>query len=244
MPARFWSALLIAVVGTVVVTFYFTREMFQASAPNLENPDEWTLVKFFRKERPGQGELTIHVYLYKRLSGQGDPYTVMQNKIVVNENGADHVFMWPEDREYAGGWCEILELAKDGSIQILLYWDTTSLRVLTYANGKFSYRPDKDDLLSLEYDLFPRDLDGDGKYEFLDGNHVGELGGRGPTIPHVKQWTAEQGFVDVCSRFPAFFGREVLPRLKLWVTTEKDERLRRNCEKAIEHISQKSSSGP
>jgi hypothetical protein len=175
-----WVVVLFIVAG---LSAWGTIRAIRLAPPDLANAREWTLIKVDRAASIPKG---IRVYMFKHLSSTWDPYTVEQNKIIVMQDEKPLEYMWPSDRQYAAGWCEVIRL-RDNKIEVLLFESPSSMRVVLYDKGQFVFRPDKDELLSTS-EIAYSDLDHDGAPEFI----VTEQGRQ-----KVLRWEPQTGFAEV-----------------------------------------------
>jgi hypothetical protein len=170
--------LVVAVALTALAAIRATRP----ERPDLSNARQWSLIKI---DRAASSPKEIRVYVAKHLSSTWDPYTVEQNKIAVFQDGKSLEFMWPSDREYAAGWCEIVRLPS-GGVVVLLFESAESLRVVLFDHGQFVFRPDKDELFSAT-EIKYAGVNHDGIPEFV----VTEADKR-----RTLRWTPEAGFAE------------------------------------------------
>ena len=171
-----------ALVLVVLISALGTIRAMRPSRPDLSQTREWTLVKV---EQAASSPREIRIYLLKHLSSTWDPYTVEQNKIVVLQEEKPQEFMWPSDREYAAGWCEVVRLS-GGRAAVLLFESPASLRIVLFDNGRFVFRPDKDELLSAT-DIRYTGTGRDGLPEFA----ISEAG-----TTRTLRWAPESGFAE------------------------------------------------
>ena len=127
-------------VGIIIVS-----SMGRVAPQNLDDPSEWLLVKVYTSL---DRQTTARVYVIERLSDGQDPWTVLQNKIIVTRDDHEYEFRWAGDREYAAGWCEIRET--DGLLEFLLFESAEVLRVVRFDGETFSFHPDSDRYFSRE----------------------------------------------------------------------------------------------
>ena len=226
-------------IGLVSGAFIGARVM-RPYPPDLSNLNKWVLIKsFYGKLNPQEAAITAQVYVYQKFSDGRDPYTVLQNRIeVTTDDGSQHVFLWPSSQEYAGGWSEIVDLALDQRKEFLLFMHARTLRVVRYAAGRFEFRPNLDTLGSWNSDIRLLDLDNDGVVELVAGDAVYDPSlGRYFEVPRIKRWVPDRGFVDVSSKYPAYYKDVVLPDLKSKQGKAVDPASRTDYERAIEFIS-------
>jgi hypothetical protein len=209
--------------------------------PNLNDPNEWMLIKrFYGTIDPHDGEVTAKVYVIHRLSGvKGDGYTVLQNKIEVTRGEKTDVFKWPDNRDFAAGDCEIVDLDGDGIREFVL----GGSRVVSYSQGRFRFTPELDELFAGWYDPGPFDLEKDGHLTFVDaetlhdGSTVKDKNKYVP-IPRLKQWTHEKGFTDVSKNFPDYYMKHTIPEFEKMRSSEKDGDLQQLYTKGIAYITE------
>jgi hypothetical protein len=173
----------IVVLIIAALVAWGTVRAVRPAPPDLSNLRKWTLVKL---DRADSSPKEIRVYIFKHLSSTWDPYTVEQNKIVAVQDEKPFEYMWPNDRQYAAGWCEVIRLP-DNKIEVLLFESPSSMRLVFYNQGRFVFRPDKDELLSTG-EITYSDLDHDGVPEFI----VKEK-----EMQKVLRWEPETGFAEV-----------------------------------------------
>jgi hypothetical protein len=196
------TSVLWAIVVLVVATLSAlgTIRAIRPARPDLSNTREWTLIKL---DRAASSPKEMRVYLPKHLSSTWDPYTVEQNKIVAVQDGRSFEFMWPTDRQYAAGWSEVIRLP-DGRVEVLLFESPSSVRLVLFNQGQFSYRPEKDELLSVG-EITYSGLDHDGVPEF-----VATEGGR----QKLLRWAPEAGFTEVSEPTDGAVRKQAAPRKK------------------------------
>ena len=105
--------------------------------------------------------------------------------------------------------------------------------------GTFQFRPNLDELLSLEYSVGPFDLDGDGRLEFVEDEHFPanlDTSVKWVQIPRVKRWSRASGFVDVSKEYPRYYKERVISDLERRLTTEQDPALRQTISHAVEFL--------
>lgn len=176
----FWVVIVLVVAA---LSAWGTICAIRPAAPDLSDTREWTLIKL---DRADSSPKEIRVYMFKHFSSTWDPYTVEQNKIIAVQDERPLEYLWPSDRQYAAGWCEVIRLP-DNKIELLLFESPSSMRLVLYNQGQFVFRPDKDELLSAG-EITYSDLDHDGVPEFI----VMEQGGQ-----KALRWEPEMGFAEV-----------------------------------------------
>ncbi len=209
-------------------------------APDLNDPHVWLPIKVFHGELGRQtGNVDATVGAVYMLSDGPDTYTVMQNKIEVRTNGSSFRFLWPDDGTFVAGWCDILDVDGDGDKEFLLYAGSGSLRIVSFVQGQFQFRPHRDDLLSFDHGVGPLDIDGDGKPEFLEDEHFPanlENNAKWIWIPRVKRWSRADGFIDVSNDYPKYYREQLIPELERRQMKEQDPELRQLISHSIESL--------
>jgi hypothetical protein len=226
-------------VGGGVLGMVLSPFLSPPQPPNLDDPVGWIAIKFYKGLLdPQDGELTAWVGVMARFSNERDPYTVLQNKIEIHNEGRTFRFLWPDDKTYAAGWCDIADVDGDGRKEFLLYAGTGSLRIVSFSKGHFYYRPRADELFSLDYHVGPMDLDNDGAPEFIeDESYASEVEGDTRIhIPLVKKWTRLNGLEDVSAKFPTYYERTVIPEFQRKANLESDALKRETIQRAIAEI--------
>lgn len=139
----------LAVGGIFILGIIFGALLFsprsEPTPPDLDDPNQWLLVKNYSQDRTN---MTAQVYVIERLSNSCDPYTVLQNKIVITREGEVFEFRWADDREYAAGWCEVRE--DSGELEFFLYETPNKLRVVRFDGERFSFTPETDEYFGQE----------------------------------------------------------------------------------------------
>lgn len=231
--------LVMLAIGVVSGALIAARVM-RPHAPDLSSLNNWVLIKSFHGElTPQEPAVSARVYVYQKFSDGRDPYTVLQNRIeVANDDGSPHIFLWPSSEQFAGGWCEIVDLDLDHRKEFLLFMNARTLRVVRYTAGHFDFRPNVDTLGSWNSDMRFLDLDNDGATELRAGDAVYDPSlGRYFEVPRIKRWLADRGFVDVSGKYPSYYRDVVLPDLKEKLARAADPASRTDYERAIEFIS-------
>jgi hypothetical protein len=208
--------------------------------PNLDHTREWLLIKVFQGALDKEGKnVDADVSAIFRLSDGKYPHTVMQNKIEIRTDEGSFRFLWPDNGTFVAGWCDILDVDADRDKEFLLYAGTGSLRIVSFAHGKFQFRPHLDELLSLEHSVGPFDLDGDGRLEFVEDEHFPsdlDTSAKWVQIPRVKRWSRTGGFIDVSKEYPRYYREQVIPGLERRLSTEQDPELQQTISHAVEFL--------
>ncbi len=199
---------------------------------------EWLLIKWYSGFIARGTEVTARVYVARQFSdaqSMATP-TFLQNKIELMRNGSQSVFFWPDDKSYAGTWCEVLDLNNDG-VKEFMIGGTRTTRIVWYSDGTLRFRPEMDDILSLDYDIGPFDLDSDNRYEFVVDQPLETFPHQyRATVPRIKRWTYKKGFVDVSGKFKSYYKNRVIPDLRSKIAAEKDDGLRSEYEEALREV--------
>jgi hypothetical protein len=128
--------------------------------------------------------------------------------------------MWPGGNvEYAGGWCEILDLNNDGAKEFVLFDDLGSVRVVAYESGHLQFKKGfglQNRVDSAGFQIGPLDLDGDGQLEFLEEDFFPHDANARvhAQVPRVKHWNPQNGFQDVSAHFPGYYEKVVIPEFR------------------------------
>lgn len=240
------KGLVLVSIATAIVILSSTAGLItgliiaRPDAPNLDSTREWLLVKVFHGTLDKHGkDVDAEISAFFRLSDGKYPYTIMQNKIDIRSDDGSFRFLWPDNGTFVAGWCDILDVDGDGDKEFLLYAGTGTLRIVSFAGGKFQFRPHLDELLSLEYGVGPYDLDGDGRLDFLEDEHFPanlDTTVKWVQIPRVKRWSRADGFIDVSKEYPRYYKERVIPNLERRLTIEQDQELRQTIAQAIEFL--------
>ena len=187
-----WAAALIVVAA---LSAYGTRTIMRPEPPDLNVAGDWTLIKAIDTDK-------VHVaaYMYKRESTTWDPYDVRQNKLIVDAEGSRYEFRWPQGYEYAAAWCELVQ-ERDGSLAIVLFESATVVRVVTFMDRRFVFRPQKDALVA------------ENEFVYEGPSHEGGSGfvirdvrrtmREKPATTQEWQWTSNTGFQRINHRSAA-----------------------------------------
>lgn len=236
---------LLSIGAIVALALVFTaglvsgRVTKRSKAPDLNDPDLWLPIKVFQGILgPSTGKVDATVSAILRLSDGPDTYTLMQNKIEIQTNEGFSRFLWPDDGTFVAGWCDILDVDGDGEKEFLLYAGGSSLRIVSFAQGKFQFRRNQDDLLSFDHGVGPLDLNGDGKLEFLEDEHFPSSldNPKWIWIPRVKRWSRSGGFMEVSKEYPRYYKDQVIPELQRRLSSEKDLQVRETISQAVTFI--------
>lgn len=133
---------LVALIAAVLCTAFVTVRSTRPAPPDLGNAATWMLIK-----KDAHKNTEVRVYVVERVSSTWDPHDVAQNKIVVTSNTTDHEFRWPDNIDFAGGWCEIVH-GQDGAIAVVLFGNENVVRVVAFINGRFVFRRKYDELVT------------------------------------------------------------------------------------------------
>jgi hypothetical protein len=215
------------------------QSMFRPSPPNLDDQRIWLPIKTFRgRLNSGGGEVNAEISAIFRLSEGFYPYTIMQNKIEIKTTDGTFRFLWPDNETYVAGWCDVLDIDNDKTKEFLLYAGTGSLRVVSFTDDKFQFRPQLDSLLSFEYEVGPFDLNRDNELEFVEdmpfpsrANADNEI-----RIPRVKRWLRTRGFVDVSKEYSQYYLEQVIPEMEQRITKETNPEIKQTILQAIEFV--------
>ena len=213
--------------------------MARPSPPNIDDQQIWLPIKVFRGHlSPGSKEVNAEISAVFRLSDGFYPYMIMQNKIEIKADDGTFRFLWPDNETYVAGWSDILDIDDDKTKEFLLYAGTGSLRVVSFFDDKFQFRPQLDSLWSFEYEVGPFDLNGDNKLEFLEDTPFpsGVDVDNKIRIPRVKRWLRDRGFVDVSKEYPQYYLEQVIPEIQRRITKETNPAIKQNMLQAIEFI--------
>lgn len=227
---RFLSILILILIAAMLWACHRATE-------HMSEP-QWLLIKWYAGAVESGQEVVARIYVARQFSGDRsmDVETFLQNKIEVLHNGVPDVFLWPDDKSYAAGWAEVIDLDHDGTKEFMIGSDR-SCRIVSYTHGKFRFRPALDEILSTEYDIGPFDLDSDGRYEFIDDQPIDTFPQQyGASVPRIKQWNAESGFVDVSGGFKSYYEQHLMPELRSKIAKEKDSKQRGAYEQALREI--------
>jgi len=232
-------ALLVTLAIGLVAGAYSAMRLLRPKAPDLSSIDNWILVKSYNGKLDEKGPISsVKIYVYRKFSDMFDPHTVLQNRIEVNVDlGSRHVFSWQSSKEYAGGWCEIMDLDLDHRKEFLLFDNTHALRIVRYTAGMFDFRPKLDTLGSWTSDIQILDLDNNGSIKFLAGDAIFDSAIKGYfEVPRIKQWLAESGFIDVSAKYPRYYKDTVLPDLLRRQATAKGAVSKKEYQLSIDFI--------
>jgi hypothetical protein len=188
---------------------------------------------------PMDGEIHVSVSVVLRISNGEYPYTIYQNKIEIRKGDATYSFLWPDDKTYAAGWCEIADVDGDGRKEFLMYAGTQAVRIVSFSGGQFLYRQKLDELSSLGYDIGPSDHDNNKKLEFLQGVTFPpdyDIYTKTIYIPRVKQWSRAAGFHDVSEKFADYYKKEVLADLEKQLAANSDPQRRETILQGLEYV--------
>ena len=108
----------------------------------------------------------VHANVYVLSARGDDPMddNIKQNRIELSsETATASEFRWPDN--FGAGWCEIVDLDKDG-LKEFVFVDRTVVRVVSFRDGKFVYRPMADEFIG-QFPVRMIDWDGDGGLELL-----------------------------------------------------------------------------
>jgi hypothetical protein len=166
---------------------------------SLENQANWVLIRSFRGVLdPSEGIVTANVYVISYPSTGLDPHEVFQNRIDVMSSRGTATFSWPTIKEYAAGWCEIVDVDGDTHREFLLFHGVRALRIVSYSSGVFTFREDRDEVHSLRGNLQLLDVDDDGRFEFVDDESIeaATVAPGASVEPGIRQWDRPRGFYD------------------------------------------------
>lgn len=118
---------------------------------------------------------------------------ILSNIIEVSSEKGVSRFMFPREEPLGAGVVEIVDLDGDGSLEFLFIRGTHA-RVVSYRNGSFSYRPDKDALFG---DDSIRFIHREGRVQLVMGGppiiKLGDAAGLPAGVEALK-WTKADGF--------------------------------------------------
>jgi hypothetical protein len=217
----------------------FGISMARPFPPNLDDQQIWLPIKIFRgRLSPDSEEVNAKISAVFRLSDGFDTYTIMQNKIEIKSTDRTFRFLWPDNETYVAGWCDVLDIDDDRTKEFLLYAGTGSLRVVSFIDDKFQFRPQLDSLWSFEYEVGPFDLNSDNKLEFIEDAPFpsGANANNGIRIPRVKRWLRARGFVDVSKEYSQYYLEQVIPEMEQRIKKEANPEIKRTILQAIEFI--------
>lgn len=189
----------------------------------------------------GIGEVNVIVYRDVELSSAWDLQTINQNKIVVWNDKRAWEFMWPERLSYAANSVEVVDVDRDGKPEFLFEGCCDQVRIVQFVGGVFSWREERDTLKGLGSGSGLKDLDSDGRLEFLAVSRFPQEFGEPNSykvvpVPRVFRWTPSVGFNEVSRTFSAFYANDVLPGLTKQMEEEKDNLRKELFSRAIKHV--------
>lgn len=221
--------LLAGILGFALGAFVGIR-LTRPEPPDLNNLQNWIQIRQFDGIlEPTAGKAMVQVYVIKRLSNGRDPIDIFQTRIEIQTANRTDIFMWPNNKEYAAERCEIEDVDGDKAKEFLLFEGPGRLRILSYSQGNFRFRERLDELISLEFNIGPFDLNHDGQLEFIEDERFPKdltFTAKTLRVPRVKRWSNHDGFYDVSNDFPQYYLDQVIPALerKLSATTDQEER--------------------
>lgn len=231
MKVKGWFVgFVIGLVPGIIIGIVLLAAVGRPKPVNLSDSQNWLLIREYRGVLdPSEGEAKVQVSAISRWSGEGGGETIQQNKIELTKNNHSVTFMWPDQKEYAGGRCEILDLNNDGLKEFAFFDNSNTVRIVSYSHGAYQFRRKVDELFSVEFGSGPTDLKNDGRLEFVSSENFPESqDGERIEIPHVMIWSETKGFADVSSEFGSYYATQILPALR--------ERTKRENNGQIQHI--------
>lgn len=189
---RLWNP---PVLAGVLATLAWTIGCSQRPI-NFDDRNEYTHIKTFDGVLDiGDGVAHADVFVLDRRYEDGFLGDVIGTNLieVITKTGPAR-FRWPDGRSFFGGWCEIVDLDRDGASEFVLLSGSRA-RVVSYRGGSFRFRPREDELTG--YDgLRLADYDADGRLDFVDGGPA-ILDVRAPTKATpllTARWDSQRGF--------------------------------------------------
>lgn len=169
-----------------------------------------------------QSTLQVKIYKIEKFStGMADTKSIFQNKIEVS-GSSQHEFMWPAygNSPFAGSEAAVQDINGDGVKEIALY-DDENVRIVTYQDGQFRFRPNADALDCQVYDRGPLKLKEDlvfvcGVFFPTRENNPNVF------IPRLFKWTPTTGFDDVSKNHVDYYRTKLLPDLYTRMASEED----------------------
>jgi hypothetical protein len=163
------------------------RFMGSAQAPDPKDDRSWIMIRSYQAPNDREGFIRANVYAIQQFSDDYRGITVLANRIDVEAVNGSWRFEWPDDDEFAGTWCEILDLDGDGLREFILISGGRTARVVEFTDGRFKYdRSRIHGQLSSSSLLKLIDLNDDGLPEFVTGSSSNDV--------QVFNWTKADGF--------------------------------------------------
>lgn len=166
-----------------------------ARSVDLNDTREYTLVRSFDgRLNPVDGPIHAEVFVLDRRPYGNFDDPIRSNIIEVSSEKGTARFMFPSNEPLGAGVVEIADLDNDGWMEFV-FIKGTHVRVVSYGNGNFSYRSDRDVLFGRDSIRF---LIASGRPQLVMGGPVvikfgdtGEL----PAALEKLAWSKEVGFV-------------------------------------------------
>lgn len=196
----------------------------------------WFLIKWFNGELVPGHRSEVRVYVARHLSGDGQAVTYVQNRFEVMTEGRSLEYFWPDDKTFAGGWCEIVDLDRNGRREFMIGSDRI-IRVVSYDGTSLLFRSKQDEITSINYDIGPFDLKHDGDFEFIVDDPI-ESGAINVSVPRIRKWSPESGFTDVSSKFDLYYREVVIPDFRKHLETAQSPAERTAYERGLRAIEQ------
>lgn len=222
------------IIAALLITLAAVWSICGSRSKSTPEPN-WLLIKWYAGSIAPDENVIARVYVARQFSDDRtmDTDTFLQNKIEVLHDGSQSVFLWPDDKSYAAGWAELIDLDHDGSKEFMIGGDRGT-RIVSYHRGNFRFRPKLDDILSTGYDMGPVDLNSDGRYEFIVGEPIETFPQQsGASVPHIKQWNSESGFMDVSGEFRNYYEQRLIPDVQSKLSGEKDKGVKAAYQQAL-----------
>ncbi len=197
---------------------------------------QWLLIKWFDGELLPGHRSEVRVYVAHHLSGDGQAVTYLQNKFEVTTDGKPLEYLWPDDKTFAAGWCEILDLDRNGRKEFMV-GSNRIIRIVSYDGHSMLFRPREDEITSINYDIGPFDLKHDVGFEFIVDDPI-VSGAVNVSVPRAKAWKADAGFTDVSKQYKGYYDDIVIPDFTKHVENARSPAEREAYERGLRSVRQ------